>query len=124
MLKSTELTGSGADDSIGQRSSSPNSLSRRHSAPNTSAVVQNASEAAAPLVKSPLERTMSATTDVSLKRERRASVAVPRKSKRTSQYRGVTLHGQTGRFESHLWFKKQLYLGGFNDDGRRPVQSV
>ncbi|XP_016495732.1 APETALA2-like protein 3 isoform X1 [Nicotiana tabacum] len=34
---------------------------------------------------------------------------------RSSQYRGVTFYGRTGRWESHIWdCGKQVYLGGFD----------
>ncbi|CAG9462690.1 unnamed protein product [Pedinophyceae sp. YPF-701] len=44
--------------------------------------------------------------------------AQPRQSVRsTSQYRGVTLHCRTGRFEAHVWHEgKQVYLGGFESE--------
>ncbi|CAH8257954.1 unnamed protein product [Arabidopsis lyrata] len=57
---------------------------------------------------------------------------VPRKSvdsfgQRTSQYRGVTRHRWTGRYEAHLWDNsckkegqtrkgRQVYLGGYDDE--------
>jgi len=38
---------------------------------------------------------------------------------KTSQYRGVTLHRRSGRWEAHAWsarLKKQVYLGGFETE--------
>ncbi|XP_020105203.1 AP2-like ethylene-responsive transcription factor AIL1 isoform X2 [Ananas comosus] len=59
---------------------------------------------------------------------------VPRKSietfgQRTSQYRGVTRHRWTGRYEAHLWDNscrkegqtrkgRQVYLGGYDNEGK------
>ena len=39
--------------------------------------------------------------------------------KRHSQYRGVTKHRRSGRWEAHIWWKmtgKQVYLGGYEEE--------
>eukprot|EP00210_Caulerpa_lentillifera_P006739 g6441.t1 len=70
-----------------------------------------------------------------LKKEMSQAVFEPRakkmKTNATSQYKGVTKHRQTGKFEAHLWDAtvirkgkerrgrkrgKQIYLGGFNNE--------
>ena len=42
-----------------------------------------------------------------------------RANKFSSQYRGVTQHSRSGRFEAHMWVKdirKQVYLGGYEHE--------
>ncbi|GIM08810.1 hypothetical protein Vretimale_12752, partial [Volvox reticuliferus] len=39
--------------------------------------------------------------------------------RRSSQYRGVTKHRRSGRWEAHIWVKdigRQVYLGGYEDE--------
>ena len=41
------------------------------------------------------------------------------RSPRSSQYRGVTKHKRSGRWEAHIWVKetgKQMYLGGYDKE--------
>ena len=48
-----------------------------------------------------------------------SKVAGSRANKFSSQYRGVTQHSRSGRFEAHMWVKdirKQVYLGGYEHE--------
>ena len=49
--------------------------------------------------------------------------AVEKKSIRsTSEYRGVTHHCRTGRYEAHIWESgKQVYLGGFDREAQAAI---
>ncbi|KAK9824708.1 hypothetical protein WJX72_012563 [[Myrmecia] bisecta] len=52
-------------------------------------------------------------------RERASEERTPRVKNRSSQFRGVTKHRRSGRWEAHIWVKelgRQVYLGGYEHE--------
>ncbi|XP_039144408.1 AP2-like ethylene-responsive transcription factor AIL1 [Dioscorea cayenensis subsp. rotundata] len=102
------------------------SLSVNHGAlpgSNDQAIITSSSSSSSSLLVDGRKRSMAKSTS----REPAARKSIETFGQRTSQYRGVTRHRWTGRYEAHLWDNscrkegqtrkgRQVYLGGYDKE--------